>query len=399
MNEEMSQYINPSPTVDSDNPAIIHFARDNAGSSSGHREQAVRLYYAVRDGIRYDPYSLDLTVEGLRASTTLRTGRGWCVAKAILLAASLRVRGIPARLGFADVRNHLTTARMREVMKTDVFFWHGYTSIFLDGDWIKATPAFNIELCDKFGFKPLEFDGLHDSIYHPFDLAGNRHMEYLRYRGEFVDVPLDLMMETFRKEYTSDLSWKDGADFDREVDEENRKIEPEVPLPSGVEITRGYVPGSIGRIAELHGTYYHDDWGFGLFFEAKCDTDLSEFLKRYDETRDGFWTASLNGRVEGHITIDGIHADDEGAHLRYFIVSDALRGKGIGNHLIREAVDFCRDNGHKRVYLWTFEGLLPARHLYEKAGFRLVEQRRGSQWGVEVNEQRFELNLDGLVKK
>jgi transglutaminase-like putative cysteine protease len=223
MNTDMMQYVQPSPTVDSDNPAIVEFAVANSGDSTDPKEQAIRLYYAVRDGIRYDPYTLDLSIEGLRASTTLHIGRGWCVAKAILLAACCRVMGIPARLGFADVRNHLTTARMREVMKTDVFFWHGYTSIYLDKAWVKATPAFNIELCEKFRFKPLEFDGLSDSIYHPFDLVGNRHMEYLRYRGEFVDVPIDLMMETFRREYTSDLSWKDEADFDREVEEENPK--------------------------------------------------------------------------------------------------------------------------------------------------------------------------------
>ncbi len=161
---------------------------------------------------------------------------------------------------------------------------------------------------------------------------------------------------------------------------------------SDVEITKGYIPGAIGRVAELNGTYYHKHWGFGLIFEAMCATDLSEFLKRYDETRDGFWTALLDGRIEGHITIDGTHSE-EGAHLRYFIVSDVLRGKGIGSRLINTAMDFCRDKGHKRVYLWTFEGLWAARHLYEKAGFKLAQQRRGTQWGVEVNEQRFELFL------
>lgn len=161
-----------------------------------------------------------------------------------------------------------------------------------------------------------------------------------------------------------------------------------------VEIARGYVPGSIGRVAELNSAYYHDHWGFGLFFEAKVATDLSEFLLRYDEGRDGFWLALIEGRVEGHITIDGIHAESRGAHLRYFIVSEALRGRGVGNQLINAAIGFCRDKGYPRVYLWTFEGLHAARHLYEKTGFTLVEQRRGSQWGVEVNEQRFELRLE-----
>lgn len=156
-----------------------------------------------------------------------------------------------------------------------------------------------------------------------------------------------------------------------------------------IQIVRGYLPGSLGRVAELHGTYYHQHWGFGLFFEAKVATELAAFLGRYDEQRDGFWTASVNGHIEGSITIDGVHAETEGAHLRWFIVSDELRGKGAGNQLMNTAMDFCRSRGYRRVYLWTFEGLNPARHLYEKNGFRLVEQHKGSQWGREVNEQRF----------
>jgi GNAT superfamily N-acetyltransferase len=160
---------------------------------------------------------------------------------------------------------------------------------------------------------------------------------------------------------------------------------------SEVEIVRGYVPGSIGRVAELHGTYYHDHSGFGLFFEAKVASELSAFFGRYDEGRDGFWTALVRNRIEGSIAIDGLHAESKGAHLRWFIMSDALRGQGIGHQLINAAVDFSRNKGHKRIYLWSFEGLDAARHLYEKVGFSLVEQRKGSQWGVEVNEQRFEL--------
>ncbi len=160
-----------------------------------------------------------------------------------------------------------------------------------------------------------------------------------------------------------------------------------MPEPA-IEIRRGYVPGAIGRVVELSGTYYHDHWGFGLFFEAKVAADLAEFLSRYDPARDGFWTAWVYGRIEGHISIDGRYAADQGAHLRYFIVSDVLRGHGIGNRLMETAMDFCREAGHKRVFLWTFEGLHAARHLYEKHGFRLVEQRLGSQWGKEVTEQQ-----------
>lgn len=162
---------------------------------------------------------------------------------------------------------------------------------------------------------------------------------------------------------------------------------------SNVEIVKGYIPGSIGRVAELHGAYYHEHWDFSVFFEAKVATELSEFIVRYDEKHDGFWTASLKGRVEGSITIDGIHAEKEGVHLRWFILSDVLRGRGIGNWLIKEALNFCRNKGYKRVYLWTFKGLNAAKHLYEKNGFKLVKQFKGIQWGTEVNEQRFELSL------
>ena len=159
---------------------------------------------------------------------------------------------------------------------------------------------------------------------------------------------------------------------------------------SDIQIIRNYIPGSIGRVVELHGTYYHDHWNFGPFFESKVAAELAEFTRRYDKNRDGFWTASLEGRIEGSITIDGIDNTGKGAHLRWFIVSDALRGKGIGNRLIHSAMDFCRNKNYKRVYLWTFEGLNPARHLYEKHGFKLIEEHHGMQWGTEVIEQRFE---------
>jgi GNAT superfamily N-acetyltransferase len=160
-----------------------------------------------------------------------------------------------------------------------------------------------------------------------------------------------------------------------------------------VQIITGYLPGSLGRVAELHGIYYHQHWDFGLFFEAKVATELAAFLGRYDELKDGFWTASVGRRIEGSITIDAAHALTEGAHLRWFIISEELRGHGAGNHLMTTAMDFCRRRGFGRVYLWTFEGLNTARHLYEKNGFRLVEQHMGIQWGREVKEQRFELEL------
>ncbi len=200
----------PADMVDSDHAAVREFAARHAQGATD-RERAVALYYAVRDGFRYDPYRIELTPPGLRASTVLANGYGWCVPKAALLAAACRAAGIPARVGFADVRNHLSTERMRQSMTTDVFVWHGYTDIWIDGAWRKATPAFNIELCDRFGLLPLEFDGASDSIYHPFDKSGNRHMEYLKQRGAWTDVPLAPMIEDFRAVYPNWLHGQDTA--------------------------------------------------------------------------------------------------------------------------------------------------------------------------------------------
>jgi transglutaminase-like putative cysteine protease len=209
------EFLEPSPIVDCDHPAVRAFAAGHAGAGDA-RERAVALYYAVRDGFRYDPYALDLTPQGVSASRVLALGHGWCVTKAVLLAAACRALGIPARLGYADVRNHLSTERMRRTMQTDIFYWHGYTAILLDGRWVKATPAFNLSLCEKFRLRPLAFDGREDSIYHPFDLAGNRHMEYLNFRGEFADVPLDEMRATFARHYGM-LAQPETASFERDV--------------------------------------------------------------------------------------------------------------------------------------------------------------------------------------
>lgn len=160
-----------------------------------------------------------------------------------------------------------------------------------------------------------------------------------------------------------------------------------------VEIVKDYVPGAIGRMAELHGIYYHRHAGFGVFFESKVATEVSQFLHGYDARKDGLWLATADGRVEGSVAVQRAADGADEAHLRWFIVSDALRGQGAGNRLIAAATDFCRASGYRQVDLWTFEGLNPARHLYEKHGFRLVEQRPGARWGAEVNEQRFVLTL------
>lgn len=160
-----------------------------------------------------------------------------------------------------------------------------------------------------------------------------------------------------------------------------------------ISIYRGYWPGCIGRITELHARFYAAQAGFGGFFESRVARELAAFCERHDEARDGLWLAMVDGQVEGALAIDGSHADTEGAHLRWFIASDRLRGSGAGSRLLAEALAFCDARRYRKTYLWTFEGLHAARHLYEKHGFQLVQQQPGRQWGTEVLEQRFERAL------
>ena len=151
----------------------------------------------------------------------------------------------------------------------------------------------------------------------------------------------------------------------------------------------GYVPGSIGRIVQLHADFYSRHSGFGLPFEAKVTAELSEFMCRYDDAMDLLASAIVDGSIEASIAIDGANASKKEAHLRWFITSDALKGQGIGSALLKMAVDHADARGFSKTYLWTFEGLDSARHLYSKFGFRLVHEARGAQWGKEVNEQMY----------
>ncbi len=197
----MEVYQTPTFYIDSDHPKIIEFSKRHGKNAEDDRKLAIQLYYAVRDRIRYNPYSISPDRNAMKASQVLEKRQGYCVAKAILLAACLRSYGIPARLGFANVRNHVTTGRLKEMMGTDLFVWHGYTDIFLEGKWVKATPAFNLSLCEAFHIKPLEFNGKEDSIFHPYDTLGNRHMEYVQDHGSFSDLPWERIMEDSLKAY------------------------------------------------------------------------------------------------------------------------------------------------------------------------------------------------------
>ena len=184
--------------VDADHPDVSAFAARATEGAVTDREKAVALFYAVRDGIRYDPYRLSADAETYRASAVLRAGVAYCIPKAVLLCAAARAVGLTARLGFADVRNHLNSEMLRERMGgSDLFIWHGYVEFRLDGRWVKATPAFNIELCERFGVLPLEFDGVHDALFHPYMADGRAHMEYVRERGTFDELPFEEIMEEF----------------------------------------------------------------------------------------------------------------------------------------------------------------------------------------------------------
>jgi len=196
----MKEFLSPATYIDSGHPAVIAYASKSAKGETP-LERAVSLYYAVRDGIRYNPFLDFSREESYQASHCIAAGEGFCIGKAALLAACARADGIPARVGFADVKNHLTTPALRARMGTDLFVYHGYAELLLDGNWVKATPAFNVELCRRFKVKPLEFDGREDSIFHPFDEDNRRHMEYLRDRGSHADVPVAEIMRVFRETY------------------------------------------------------------------------------------------------------------------------------------------------------------------------------------------------------
>jgi len=236
--EATGNYLESGVYIDSDHPSVIQFSERVAGlsvqlgerselgqeSPRDSREKAVALYYAVRDEFRYEPYRIDLNPEAMKASALLSRGYGFCIAKAVLLAAAARVQGIPARLGFADVKNHLTTARLRRSMGTDVFVYHGYADLLIDGKWVKATPAFNKALCERFGVATLEFDGVHDSVFQPFDGQGNQYMEYLRDHGRHADLPIEELRLAFEEAYprlmfqgVCDLTgrFEDDAETDR----------------------------------------------------------------------------------------------------------------------------------------------------------------------------------------
>lgn len=199
--ESAEAFLAPTYYVDSDAPSVVGFAKRVTSGLTGQTEKAIALFDAVRDGYRYDPYDISLDPEAYRASTTVDRSVGWCVTKTILLAAALRSVGIPAAVGFADVRNHLTTPKLHDLLGSDLFVYHGFAAIFLEGRWVKASSAFNSAMCERFGTRPLIFDGTADALLHEFDQHDRRHMEYIRERGIYAEPPIQEVIDAMLSHY------------------------------------------------------------------------------------------------------------------------------------------------------------------------------------------------------
>ena len=201
MEQENHLYLTPTSIIDSDHKNVRDYAMKTIGRSTDPVDVATKLYLAVRDGIRYDPYSPFYLPEHYRASYVLKRGRSFCVPKASLLCALGRACGIPSRVGLADVRNHLTTRQLIDFMGSDLFVCHGFVELYLEGKWVKATPAFNRELCEKHHVPPLEFNGREDSLFQPYNLQNQRFMQYVAFRGVYTDVPVEDIVDAWREAY------------------------------------------------------------------------------------------------------------------------------------------------------------------------------------------------------
>jgi transglutaminase-like putative cysteine protease len=187
----LDTYLAPTYTFDADSEPVRGKARELTEGKSDPVDRAIALFYFVRDGISYNLYVPKHMPEHFRASSTLSRGKGYCVQKAVLLVALARAAGIPARLGCAKIRNHLVPPKVLQILKSDIFPWHGYAELHLDGRWVKATPAFDLRMCEEHRLVPVEFDGRSDARFHSTDLDGRPHIDYLLDRGPFDDVPLD----------------------------------------------------------------------------------------------------------------------------------------------------------------------------------------------------------------
>jgi len=189
--DPMKRYLRPTPTFDCDNESIKGKAQDLSAGQEKVADKAKSLFYFVRDEIKYNIYVLSDLPEYYRASRVLEVGEGFCIQKAVLLATLARAVGIPARLHLAAIRNHLMPDKLKELMGTNLFPSHGYAQLYIEGKWVKATPAFDLKMCQKNRISPVEFDGKNDAMFHSHNLDGKLHIEYIQDRGHFDDLPFD----------------------------------------------------------------------------------------------------------------------------------------------------------------------------------------------------------------
>jgi transglutaminase-like putative cysteine protease len=201
MNFTDEEYLRPTPLIDCYHPSIREKAGGLTAGTDVIPEKAKRLFYFVRDSIKYNPYAGKNSPESYITSRVLSQGEGYCVQKAGLLCSLARAIGIPSRLGFADIRNHIVPEKLANIIKTDIFTFHGYTEFFIEAKWVKATPAFDINMCEKNHIIPVEFDGKNDAVFHKYNKNGKLHIEYLNDLGRYSDIPLQEILESFTRVY------------------------------------------------------------------------------------------------------------------------------------------------------------------------------------------------------
>jgi len=227
MDQDLGLYLVPTQIIDSDHERVRDFASRVTAGSAHPEEAVIKLYYAVRDTIRYDPYSPFFLPEHYRASYVLSRGRSFCVPKASLLCALGRACAIPSRVGFATVRNHLATKQLVEFIGSDLFVWHGFVEFYLSGKWVKATPAFNKELCERHQVPPLEFNGREDSLFQPYNLENRKFMEYVGFHGIYADIPVDTIVAGWKEAYGEERVGTWIKMFGEREDGDSREFENE----------------------------------------------------------------------------------------------------------------------------------------------------------------------------
>lgn len=205
-------YLKPTQTIDSDRESMRRTARELTADAGSENEKARALFYFVRDSVHYNVYMISTVFEDFRASTTLARMRGYCVQKAVLLAALARACDIPSRLVFARIKNHKAPKELIAQTGLDVFPSHGYTQLFLDQRWVNVTPSFDRELCEKSGVPPVEFDGVHDATLPLYDLAGNLYVEYIKKYEPQADLPFEWLRRKVVPIWGEKRAWPSSKD-------------------------------------------------------------------------------------------------------------------------------------------------------------------------------------------